>query len=220
MFKGLWIALLSLAHTLTMMIKASLFFLFIGAFFLKSSAQDTLLMLSGKTLPGKILDESGAYVLLEVPKNNGKTKVLSYDKAEIFSFKKGEKDSILYQMDPVFGEDLTQVEMRMFMHGQEDARNGHPMRYNQLGGFALGLGTTLALDGGALPFLTPFVYSLTMQIPVVKVKEAAIHDQRNTLSPYYLEGYNATARSKKFVRGFLSTMAGVFLGSGIILLTD
>ena len=220
MFRGLWIALLSLAHTLMMMMKASLFFLFIGALFLNSSAQDTLLMMSGKSLLGKITDEDGAYILLEIPKNNGKTKVLSYDRAEIFSFKKAGKDSIVYQMDPVFGEELTQEEMRMFMYGQDDARNGHPMLYNQLGGFALGLGTSLALDGGALPFLTPVMYSLTMQIPVVKVKESAIMDQRNTLSPYYLEGYNATARSKKFIKGFLSTMAGVFLGSGIILLTD
>lgn len=220
MFRGLWIALLSLAHTLMIMIKAGLFLLFIGALFLNSSAQDTLLMMNGKSLPGKITDENAVYILIEVPKNSGKSKVFSFEKAEIFSFKKDGKDSILYQMDPVFGEDLTQEEMRMFMYGQEDARNGHPMLYNQLGGFAIGLGTSLALDGGALPFLTPVLYSLTMQIPIVKVKESAIMDQRNTLSPYYLEGYNASARGKKFIQGFLSTMAGVFVGSGIILLTD
>lgn len=183
-------------------------------------SQDSLLLMNGKSLDGKINDQSITYILLEVPRKNGRTKVLSYNREEIYSYRKSDQDSIVYQQDPLLGYELSQEDMRNFMHGQNDARNGHPMLYNQLGGFAFGLGTTIVLDGGAVPFLTPIAYSLGMQIPIVRVKESAISDRESALSPYYLEGYNATARSKKFVRGFLSTMAGVVVGSGIVLLSD
>lgn len=205
---------------LTQNMKALFISFTLGLLFLPSSAQDTLLLMNGKQLPGKISEESQIYILLEVPKKNGKTKLLSYERAEIYSFRRAGVDSILYQKDPILGMDLSQEEMLSFMNGQTDARNGHPMLYNQLGGFAFGLGSTIALDGGALPFLTPVIYSLSMQIPVVRVKDTAISNRNSALSPYYLEGYNATARSKKFIKGFLSTMAGVFVGSGVVLLTD
>ncbi len=201
-------------------IRFSLLFILSILGYLQVSGQDTLLLLNGKSLGGAINAESATYILLEVPRNNGKTKVLSYDRDLIYSFRKSGQDSIVYQQDPLLGYDLSQVEMRSFMYGQNDARNGHPMLFNQLGGFALGLSTTLVLDGGALPFLTPIAYSLGMQIPVVRVEKSAISDRESALSPYYLEGYNATARSKKFVQGFLSTMAGVVVGSGIVLLSD
>jgi hypothetical protein len=220
MFQLHCFALLSLAPTLIQNMRAFFISLILGLMFLPTSAQDTLLLMNGKQLPGKISEESQIYILLEVPKKNGKTKLLSYERAEIYSFQKPGKDSILYQKDPLLGKELSQEEMRFFMHGQTDARFGHPMLYNQLGGFAFGLGSTLALDGGALPFLTPVVYSLSMQIPIVRVKDTAISNRNSAISPYYLEGYNATARSKKFIKGFLSTMVGVFVGSGVVLLTD
>lgn len=196
-----------------------LFFLSVLAY-LPSHSQDTLLLMNGKSLGGKINDQSATYILLEIPRKKGGTKMLSYDREEIYSFRKSDRDSIVYQEDPLLGFDLSQQDMRNFMHGQDDARNGHPMLYNQLGGFALGLGSTIALDGGAVPFIIPIAYSLGMQIPIVRVKDSAISDRESALSPYYLEGYNATARSKKLINGFLSTMAGVVLGSAIVLLSD
>jgi len=185
------------------------------------TAQDTLLLLNGKSLPGLISDESGVDILFDIVKKNGKPKTLRYNRGEIFSMKKGEEEArVLYEQDPLLGYDLSQEDMRSYMYGQDDARNGYRALPTTIGGFAVGLGSTLALEGGAIPFLSPLVYSLGMQIPFIKVRKESISDQRYTLSPLYLDGYDKTARSKKFVHGFLGSMAGVFIGSGILLVAD
>jgi len=183
-------------------------------------AQDTLLLLNGKQLPVRITDDSGAAVFFEAEKRNGKLKQYEILKGDIFSIIKGDApESILYVQDLDRGMELEVADMRAYMVGQNDARNGHKTLPAALGGVAVGAGAVFFFEGGFLPFLTPVVYSLGMQIPVIKVRKDAITNQAATMNPYYLEGYDKTARSKKFIHSLLGSFAGVALGSVVYEVT-
>jgi hypothetical protein len=186
-----------------------------------SKAQDRLLLLSGKSLDVSITDDSGANVFFDFEKKNGKLKTMSLHKQELFSIKKeGQEESILYVQGPEMGYDLSIVDMRYYMAGQDDARQGYNTWPSMAGGFAFGAATVFYMEGGYVPFTTPFIYGFAMQIPYVKIKKSTISDEMNTMSEYYVEGYNKTARSKKLLSNFAATMAGVVVGSVIYSATE
>lgn len=196
-----------------------LILIFLASF--SAEAQDTLLLLSGKTLEVNISDDSGANVFFEVEKKNGKFKTLSLHKQEIFSIKKqGEQESILYVQDPEMGYELSREDMRYYMAGQDDARQGYKTWPSMAGGFAFGAASVFYMEGGYVPFTTPFIYGFAMQIPYIKIKKSSISNELNTMSEYYVEGYNKTARSKKLLSNFAATMAGVVVGSVIYSATE
>ncbi|NND95038.1 MAG: hypothetical protein HKN45_09240 [Flavobacteriales bacterium] len=165
----------------------------------------------------EITDDSGANVFFDLERKKNKRRSLNLYKAEIFSVtKRGEAEVIFYAKDPDIGYDLSIQEMRYYMSGQDDARQGYDPWPSMAGGFAFGAATVFYLEGGYVPFLTPFIYGFSMQIPYIKIKESSIRDKRNTISDFYVEGYNKTARSKKLLSNFAATMAGVVVSSVIV----
>lgn len=200
---------------------ASLLFLLICFSCACSNAQDTLFLNNGKKLPVAITDDSGARVFFEATNKRGGMKEYEVHKSEIFSIKKmGEEETILYVQDPVLGYDLSTADMRFYMAGQNDAREGFRTLPTAIGGFVLGAGSVFYMEGGYVPFMTPILYSITMQIPYIKIKESTITEPKYMVSDYYVEGYNKTARSKKFIHSFLATFAGVAVGSLVYELTQ
>ena len=206
---------LYLAELTLDMLRTPLLFL-LAMFCSGIQAQDTLRLLNGRILIVEITDDSGANVFFDAEKKNGRIKNYEVYKMEVFSIHKVDgEESVLYVQDPDMGYDLSVEEMRYFMAGQQDARAGYKAWPSMIGGFAFGAGTVFYFEGGYAPFTTPFVYSLTMQIPYIKIKESSISDKKNTISDLYVEGYNRTARSKKLLSNFIATMAGVVVGSTI-----
>lgn len=186
---------------------------------MKSKAQDSLLLLNGRTVLGQVNDDSGVDLIFDVQKGS-KVKTLRYTRWDIYSYTKGEQRTVLYRKDSLLGFELSPQDMRYYMHGQNDARFGYNPRPTMYAGFALGCGAAVATNGDFRGLAMPMVYSLAMQIPVIRIRQSAISDQRNTVSEYYVEGFNKTARSKKFVSGFLSSFAGVVVGSLVLTLAD
>ncbi|NNC81985.1 MAG: hypothetical protein HKN79_00270 [Flavobacteriales bacterium] len=185
-------------------------------FFSDLQAQDTLLLLNGKSLIVNITDDSGANVFFDVTKKNGKSRSMDLHKTELFSItKEGEGESILYVQDPDFGYDLSVEDMRFYMAGQNDARMGYSALPSSAGGFVFGMASVFYFEGGYVPFMTPFAYAPMMQIPYIKIRERSVTDPAYELSDYYIEGYNKTARSKKLLQNFAGTIAGVIVGSVI-----
>lgn len=190
--------------------------LFVLTSSLHVQAQDRIVTLSGKYLDVKITDDSGANVFFDIEKKKGKMRSISLYKGELFSTqKKGEEVTLLYAQDLDFGNELSVEDMQHLIYGQHDAREGYNANPAMIGGFALGLGSTIALDAVLVPLSFPFIYSLGMQIPYIKIKEKTISNQAYTGNPYYKEGYNKTARSKKMIRSFLGCTTGVLLGIGV-----
>lgn len=185
------------------------------------SGQDTLLLMNGKELAVKIMDDSGARIFFEAEKKNGRLKDFDIHKSEIFSVRKGgEEESILYVKDPDIGLELSVEDMRFYMSGQNDARYGFKTWPIAATGFAAGVGAVFYMEGGYSPFLATLIFPLGAQIPYIKIPKSSISNPKHALSEYYVEGYNKTARSKKFIHTFLATFAGVAAGSVVYELSQ
>lgn len=197
----------------SILIHLTLAALFSGAL-LNSSAQDSLLLLNGRTIMGQLSDETGVYILMDVVRKNGKLKRLQYDRADVYSLSPAnEERSILYRPDSLLGYELSPLEMRYYMHGQNDARFGYNSKPTLIAGFLVGAGAGVASNGALWSYAAPLAFSLGMQIPFIRIKESAVSDMRNTSSDFYIEGFDKTARSKKFVNGFLASFVGVAVGA-------
>ncbi len=176
-------------------------------------AQDRIITLSGKYLEVSITDDSGANIFFDVTKTKGKTRSLSIYKGDVFSTKRqGETETLLYAQDVDFGYELSVEDMRHYIFGQHDAREGYDATPSLLAGFAVGVGSALYLESGFLPLTVPIIYSLGMQIPYIKIKEKTISDLAYKGNPNYKYGYEKTARSKKMIRSMLGSAVGVLVG--------
>lgn len=176
-------------------------------------AQDQIITMSGKYLNVSITDDTGANIFFDVTKPNGKSRSLSIYKGDVFSTtREGEAETLLYAQDVDFGYELSVEDMRHYIYGQHDAREGYSAAPSMIAGFAVGVGSALYLESGFLPLTIPIIYSLGMQIPYIRIKEKTISDLAYKGNPNYKDGYEKTARSKKMVRSLLGSAAGVLVG--------
>jgi len=186
-----------------------------------AQSQDQIMTMSGKIMDVHITDDSGANVFFDVKKKKGKTRNIPLFKGEVFSLtEEGAPETVLYAQDLDFGYTLTELDMRHLIYGQHDARNGYNATPSMIGGFVVGLGASLYTEAVLIPLVVPFVYSLSMQIPYIKIREKSISHHSYTLNEHYVVGYNKTARSKKMFRSFLGSAVGVVLGIGIVQLSQ
>jgi hypothetical protein len=178
--------------------------------------------MNGQILNVDITDDSGANIFFNAPKKNGKMKSFSLYKTDIFSVtKKGQAESVLYVKDEPMGNEYSVPEMRYFLHGENDARKGFRTWPTAVGGVIYGAAGTMVMGRSLIPFaLFPVTYSLGMQLPVIKIRKETISNTDFPSQPTYKEGYNKVARSKKFIKSFVYTFAGVAIGTAAIELTD
>lgn len=181
-------------------------------------AQDKILLMNGQELDVSILSDEGGEISFEAQRKSGKMKEINLFKGDVFSFTKaGQAETVLYAKDDFIGNDYTVTEMRYLVYGQGDARNGYKSWPSAAGGFLFGVGGTLYAEGGYVPFVIfPLAYSFGMQIPYIKIKKNTVSDPGHLGYETYVEGYNKTARSKKFIHSFLATFAGVAVGAAIV----
>lgn len=175
------------------------------------------MMLSGQLFEGvTITDDAGANIFFDVVKNNGKTKKVSVYKGDVFSVQKaGQEEQMYYVQDALNGFDMSEKELRYYIYGEADARNNYKPWPSSLGSFLFAAGGTVYMEGGFVPTALPFVYSLGMQIPYIKIRESTISDPAYTLEPTYKAGYNKSARSKKFIKNLTAGFAGFVVGTVI-----
>jgi len=189
---------------------------------LDALAQDKLLLMDGTRLEVRILNKDASKVVFEREKKNGTLKTDSLYTPELFSVTaKGEQEEMRYVQDAMLGDEFTEEDMRYYIYGLDDARQGYNALPTMIGGFAVGAAGTIAMEGGIIPTMgLPLAYGFGMQIPIIRIREETITDTRWKQSPTYLDGYNKKARSKKFIGGFMRTLVGSLVGSGIVLLIE
>ncbi len=186
----------------------------------KLSAQDTLLLMNGRTLNCNILADSGTVFVFELPKKNGKIKVHEIHKSEVFSItKKGTTEQILYTPNPMVGDIYQVEEMRFYMAGENDARNNFTAWPTFFVGF--GICATISYlgeEGYLFSILPPVAYALIQLIPKIKIREETISDMSYQYNDFYADGYEPPARTRKVIRALQGAYAGAAAGLAAYLL--
>lgn len=183
-------------------------------------AQDCVLTMSGRAIPCEIIDDFGFEVRFEVTKKNGKKKELRLHKSEIFSvIKNGGAEEVYYAQDDILGDWMSEAEMRIFLAGEQDARNGYDDKPTVYVGMALGAGGAYLAQGGLITTLiVPIAYTLVQMAPVIRIREETITDIRHQYDEIYALGYERVARPKKIVGALKGSATGMVVGVVLFLI--
>jgi hypothetical protein len=181
-----------------------------------ASAQDKISLMNGQEFPAKVIAQSTLEIRYLVAKKNGRLVERAEPTESVFSVTDSlGREKVWYFMDTLFGNDYTVPEMRIFMKGERDARNGYKPIVPMLGGFLLGAGLVIGLDLEVNSLLIPPVYAAAMSWPRVNVTRGSITDPNMEGDPIYATGYSVAARPKRVIRCLLSAAAGVAVGLAV-----
>lgn len=180
-----------------------------------ANGQDRINLMNGQVLEGKVVGQSSLEIRYLVPKKSRLVE-RSEPTSSVFSVTDSlGREKVWYFMDTLFGNDYSVAEMRWFINGERDARNGYKPWGPMIGGFVLGAGLTMALDLEVNSLLIPPVYAGLMAWPRVYVTRGSISDPNMEGDPIYATGYSAVGRPKRVLRSLLSTAVGV--GTGMLM---
>ncbi len=196
--------------------RSFLLLILLSASAFRSHAQDTLLLMSGHTIEGKVLGQSTLEIRYLEEKRNGKIVERAEPTENVFSVKDSlGRERIWYFHDTVFGNDMTVDQMRWFIKGEQDARKGYKPIWPMVGGFVLGAGATIGLNLEVNSLFIPPLCAGAMALPRVHVTPGSISDPIMEGDEYYAYGYAKVGRSKRVVRTLISTFAGVAVGLAV-----
>ncbi len=183
-------------------------------------AQDSLLLMNGRTLSCQIVADSGTVFVIQYATRKGKIKTNEIHKSEVFSItKKGEDEEILYAPNPMIGDIYSVDEMRFYMAGENDARNNFSTWPTFIAGFILCGGISyLGEEGLLLTLIPPLAYTAIQLIPKIKIRENTISDMSHQYNDFYADGYEPPARSRKVIRALQGAYAGAATGLALYML--
>jgi hypothetical protein len=173
--------------------------------------QDTLLLMNGRNLPCKIVEDSGTVFLTLIKKPSGRIILREIHKNDVFSATRhGEGERILYMQDEMLGNIYSVDEMRYYLAGENDARQNFKAWPTFAVGFALCAGVSVwGGDGYITAVGPPILYTLIQLVPKIKIREKTMSHPEYKYNDIYADGYEPPARTRKLSRA----MEGAFLGS-------
>jgi len=173
--------------------------------------QDTLLLMNGRNLPCKIVEDSGTVFLTLIKKSSGKIILREIHKNDVFSATRGgESERILYMQDEMLGNIYSVDEMRYYLAGENDARQNFKAWPTFAVGFALCAGVSVwGGDGYITAVGPPILFTLLQLAPKIKIREKTMSHPEYKYNDIYADGYEPPARTRKLSRA----MEGAFLGS-------
>jgi len=178
-----------------------------------SFSQDKIQLMNGTVLTGKLLVSSSFAIQYQFVKKSGKVKVLDMPTERVFStIDSTGKETLWYFQDVIVGNDLSVDEMRWFIKGQQDARDGYKSPWATWGGFLLGAGAVIGFDLEVNSLLLPPIWAGISAFPRVNVTKGSIRDPLMEGNEFYAYGYSRVGRTKRVLRGLLGSFAGVAVG--------
>ena len=185
----------------------TIFLLQSSLFAQKTPVTDTVLLLNGIRLTGKITSDLGEYYRFEWDKSPGKTKSLAIEKLEIFSITNSDhQKSILYSPDSLLNRTFSISQMQDYIEGERTADLFYKPRLPLYGGVvAGGTGALLGFWGMALPPI--YLLGLSTRKPPLP-KSIALPAQVKDKECFEL-GYQQVARKKKIQRSAVAALGGL-----------
>jgi hypothetical protein len=182
-----------------------------------SFAQDEVILLSGKTIEGKLVNIQDDFITIETKKGN-KTLVKNIETYRVFSILYGDGyTKILYTKDTLIGNDFTVEEMQYFVWGERDALRGYRTPVTTVAGFATGLAGGVFAGESFLVILVPFAYTGIQTLPKIRINKKTVSDLSYLNHEPYLMGYERIARSKKIQNALKGSIAGMLTGIAAII---
>lgn len=135
-------------------------------------------------------------------------------RSDIFSMQKaGQEEEILYALDDVLGDWMTVDEMRIYMAGEQDARDNFKANGVFYAGMPVGAVVAYLAQGGLILTLGgPVLYTLLQLAPNIRIKEETITNLVHQYNEIYALGYERVARSKQMVQALKGSAIGMVLG--------
>lgn len=190
----------------------SLFFIFIIANQFSAQNKDTIFLMNGNIVSGKIIDTLiGAVSILNPEKNNEK---LHYEYDDIYNIKyENGFIKYYYTQDTLRGNYFTREEMQYYIYGERDARKGFKARGSLIGAGAIGL-----FSGGLGIFFAPifpYGYMALSGTPKVRIKHHTISNPAYIDQDAYILGYERVSRSKRRMQALIGGSIGLAVGYGL-----
>jgi hypothetical protein len=177
-------------------------------------SQDVLLLMNGREWKGQITSLEGTVITLSTKSKKGKVKEHQIDKTEIFSYTKaGEKEVVLYAQDEMIGDIYSPDQMKVYIVGEQDARDNFHARPTAIVGFIICGAVAYYVEGGLMGSIAlPIAYSIFQLAPKIHIREQFMSDTNYKYNDFYADGFEPVARTKKILTAMGSGFAGAVAG--------
>lgn len=187
---------------------AAFFGLFVGS----AKAQDTLLLLSGKILEGRVMDETDE-IITYMDYYRGDSSVVQIETYRVFSVKRrGAEERVLYTLEE--GSNAYKPEeMRYYIYGEQDADRNFTAKTTGWIGFITGAAAGWFIEDG-YPYVLaqPFVYAGINVLPFIRIKSEDIRSREMLQHEPYIAGFERVARNTKIQSALKGSLAGMAVG--------
>ncbi|GAB4205742.1 MAG: hypothetical protein Fur0023_14890 [Bacteroidia bacterium] len=178
---------------------------------LSQNISDTIYLMNGQKIPGKVIDTSFALVTYKIPTSSQPDKIRNLEKDDIFCIRY--KDGIhfyYYSQDTARGDWFTREEMWHFTQGERDAQRGFkPVATMIIGGT---LGLAAGMTGMYVAPALPLGFYLISDITKVKIRHHSVSNPELLQYDAYILGYQKVARSKRRIHAIIGGASGLLLG--------
>jgi hypothetical protein len=201
-----------------MLNRALLLIIYLIFLSLSTKSQDTIILLTGHTIPCKVYQENENVITCEFIKK-GREERLILDTYRVFAIKFGNgEEKVYYQQDSTKGNWFTLEEMRYFIYGEQDAMKGYKSPMTSILGVIAGAGAGFFAIESLILFGAPLVYTTGNIFPYIIIDRKTVRDEKLLEQETYVQGYERVARSKKIQNALKSSTVGLAIGIGAYLL--
>jgi hypothetical protein len=183
--------------------------------FYQAFCQDTILLLTGKTINTKILsiDETGLYLLYQ---KNGKSKVLNTEYIYSTTDSLGQT-TIFYKPDTLYNSvdiAFTQEEMLYFIKGLQRGNNDSHSPIAMAGSIVVGVGSAYfpLFKIVALSPVYPAAYSVLVGFPNPSIEKIQAKYPELSKKEPFVFGYQEAVKSKRVKKSIIGGLSGLVVG--------
>jgi len=188
--------------------KLAAFFFLLTFLFLHSHAQDTIVLLSGKTIIAKNIEVGMYTVSYHQLKEGSKQKHVSAE--NVFSIKHADgTEQVVYEKDSAEEADYNVDQMRMFIRGEQDAMKYYKNNVNKIAAFVCGGGASIFAFYG---IVVPPIYSTVIGSFSPVMEKQKISDPALLHVDEYRDGYERKVKDNKVKNSLIYGFAGFVSG--------
>lgn len=173
-------------------------------------AQKKITLLNGKEINSDHVEIQETHLLYQklTKKDSSDLKRIYLGNVFSITYLNGE-ERVLYKQDTLIGNDFSVEEMRMFITGEQEARQSYHNKLPFVAGFAFGVAGGMFL--GVYSFIAPAVGSQIFALGYPNMKNQAVFEKSLISNQAFVTGYQKRARQKKINSSLLGGGIGLVL---------
>lgn len=183
-------------------------------------SQDKIVLISGKTIEGKIISVTEDTIRFQFPEKQ-KTETGYIESYRVFSIVYPDgKETVIYKYDTLTVNDRTEEELRNFITGEQDALRGYKPSSAAIFSLLISGTTAFLLKGSFIIIVVPFVtYMAFAALLKPGIDKNSVRNPGLLSNPDYIEGYKRIAKSKKNRNALWGSVIGAGVGLGVYIIS-